>query len=425
MAERLKIHDTLSNAWVDNGALRVALDQSTTSQDVFGRLRVSEPYTIFDGKLINGKQPLFYDEIVSGGTASSTHNTGEASVSMVVANDLDYVIRQTKMVFNYQPGKAQYILFTGVMGEPTANTESRIGYFNTFGASAPYTANRDGLYFGQDGTNKYVAISKNGTEKKIIQSDWNVDTLDGTGSASNPSGINANWDYNQIFFIDFEWLGVGIVRYGKIIDGHFKVCHIENHANMNIATGAYMATPNHSVRYEIYSTGGSLTMKQICASVMSEGGLQPSGVTRSFGNETTPVAVSTTLTGLLFMRVNANKPWTTIDLDSFGILNTANSTDNYHYKLILNPTVAGTALNWNNLNDSAIDFARGVSNNAITNGTEIYADYASGKSPNARISADLIIKPGIAIDGTQDVFAICIKTFAGTDTFVASANTRE
>lgn len=418
-----KQSDYKSNVNQTDGKLHVIADigQGTSANDAFGRLRVSEPYTIFDSKLVADKQPLFYDDVTNG-TGTSTFNSGEASVSMAVSANNDYVIRQTFMSFNYQPGKAQYILCTGVIGEPTASTESRIGYFNTFGASAPYTSNRDGLYFGQDGTNKYVAISKNGTENKILQSSWNVDKLNGTGK----SGVTIDWNQNQIFFIDFEWLGVGIVRFGHVVDGAFIVCHIESHVNDSaVATGAYMSTPNHSIRYEVRSTGGSLTMKQICSSVMSEGGIEPSGVTRTVGNEVTSVSISTTLTGLLYLRLNSAKPCTTIQIADFGVLNTANNTGNYQYKLILNPTIGGTAPVYFNVTNSAIDFAVGVANNAITGGTELLSGYASGNSPQITVPTELLIRNGIAVDGTQDVIALCVRTLSGTDTFLGYKNIRE
>ena len=394
--------------------------QQGTAFDAFGRLRVSEPYTIFDSKLVNDKQPLFYDEVING-TATSTHNTGEASVSMTVNANGDYVIRETFMTFNYQPGKSQYILLTGVINEPTTNLETRIGYFNT-STTAPYTANRDGVYFGTDGTDKYVAISRNGTENKITQANWNVDKLDGTGV----SGITLDWDENQIFFIDFEWLGVGIVRFGMIIDGVFHVCHIESHVNdATVATGAFMQTPNHSVRYEIRSTGAVATMKQICSSVMSEGGIEESGVTRGVSNGTTAVSVGTTTTGILFWRLNSGRPCTTVALDSFSFLNTANNTNNYRWAIYRNPTIAGTAPTYTQETSSAIDVAPGVSGNTLTNGTILGQGYASGSTPAINFSTNTLINPGIAIDGTQDEFCLAIQTFSGTDTFVGSANLLE
>jgi hypothetical protein len=192
-----------------------------------------------------------------------------------------------------------------------------------------------------------------------------------------------------------------------------------------VATGAYMQTPNHSIRYEVRSTGGTLTMKHICASVMSEGGVEPSGVTRSVSNGVTPVSVSTTIEGILFLRLNSSRPCTHLEISNFGILNTANNTSNYRYALILNPTIAGTALSWSNLANSAIDYAVGQGDNTLTNGTYLTEGYTSGSLPNVSNDRQLVIRPGIALDGTQDVIALAVQTFSGADTFVGEMDILE
>src|SRR6056297_3209018 len=137
----------------------------TASIDAFGRWRVSEPFTIFDSKQLYDKQPLYWNEIENG-TGESTFDTNESSVLMSVSADGDYVIRQTYMRFDYQPGKSFRLFLTGLIGEHVANTESKIGYYNT-STTAPYTAECDGLCFGVDGTGKFVMVSDNGTQKKI------------------------------------------------------------------------------------------------------------------------------------------------------------------------------------------------------------------------------------------------------------------
>jgi len=389
------------------------------SIDAFGRWRVSEPYTIFDSKMVNDKQPLYYDEVTSG-TGAATHDTNEASVTMSVSTTGDYVIRQSFMRFNYQPGKSQQIFLTGIVKEPVANTESRIGYFNT-STTAPYTANRDGIYFGQDGTNNYVAISFNGTENKITQANWNIDPMDGTG----PSGKTADFDRVQIFFIDFEWLGVGRVRTGLVIDGKIFYIHEFNHANEPGQTTVYMQSPNHSVRYEAYSTGGSISMKQICASVASEGGVEASGVTRGITTGGAEVTVGTAIEGVLFYRLNQNTPCTTLVLDNFSAIDISNNAGNFEYYLILNPTIAGTTLTWNLETNSAIDVALGNGDNTLTGGTILLTGFATGDVPSVTIPSNLVINPGVSIDGTFDIVAIAVRMISGSDDFEAAANIRE
>lgn len=389
------------------------------SLDAFARLRVSEPHTIFDSKLITNKQPLFWDELTNG-TGSSTHNTNEASVTMTVSANADYVIRQTFMRFNYQPGKGQEILMTGILGEPVANATSKIGDFNT-SILAPYTADADGIYWGSDGTDNFVAISKFGTENKVTQANWNIDPMDGTG----PSGVAINYDRVQIFGIAFEWLGVGTVTMFHFIDGMTVPVHNFHHANVLNQTTVYMATPNHSLRYEVRSTGGTMSIKHICSTVISEGGIEPSGVTRAVDNGITPVNCGNVLEGVLYIRLNSANPCTTISPTSISVLNTSTATNNFYWCLIRNPTIAGTAPTYTNLANSAIDYAPGAGNNTLTNGQVLFCGYASGSSPEITIPVHLVLNPGIAISGTQDVFAIAVRMFTGTDDFVAAMNVLE
>ena len=90
------------------------------------------------------------------------------------------------------------------------------------------------FYRYKDGVNYFVRrtfVSGSAVDAdEIAQSDWNTDKLDGTG----PSGIILDESKAQILWWDFEWLGVGTVRCGFVIDGLFRTCHVFNHA---IVTG--------------------------------------------------------------------------------------------------------------------------------------------------------------------------------------------
>jgi hypothetical protein len=76
----------------------------------------------------------------------------------------------------------------------------------------------------------------------------------------------------QILWIDLEWLGAGSVRFGFLINGEYVPCHVMHHAN--IIDSVYMTTAILPVRYEITGTGNQ-TLKQICSTVISEGGYEP------------------------------------------------------------------------------------------------------------------------------------------------------
>jgi len=98
-------------------------------KDAFGRLRVSEPFTVFDGKQINDNLPLFWDDQeVSGSGTSSTYSMANARSRLAVsASTAGKRVRQTFMRFNYQPGKSQLVFMTGGLGAANGGITEDIG----------------------------------------------------------------------------------------------------------------------------------------------------------------------------------------------------------------------------------------------------------------------------------------------------------
>jgi|TARA_Y100000296_G_scaffold81659_1_gene109294 hypothetical protein len=383
--------------------------------DAFSRFRTSNPHTTFDSKLLVGKGAQVWDEVTAGG-ATSTHSSTDAAVSLAVSANNDYVIRQTFMRFDYQPGKSQLIFLTGVLGEPVANTSAKFGYFNS-STSAPYTADIDGIYFGSDGTDVYLAISKNGTETAFTQDQWD-DPMDGTGA----SGLTADWDSTQIFVIDFH-LAVGRVRYYLDIGGGLCLVHEIKNANAG-QTGAYMSSPNHSVRYEVRSTGGTLTAKQICCSIQSEGGKEPSGVSRGFNTGVTTQTLGTSLEAMIGYRLKSTHLDATVINELISLMATGN--EDTRWELQMNPTYSDSP-SWTSAGTtSPVEYAVGSGANAVSaDGERLAIGYASDNINDVNLDIKTVIHPGVAIDGTRDEIWLCASTVTGTGNYVAGVNVRE
>lgn len=247
-----------------------------TQSDAFGRLRVSNPLTLFDTQNKYTDQGQFVSNLVNGGT--STYNQNSNTFLLAVSGVGSSVVRETTKTFVYQPGKSLFVLNTFAMNTPTAGVTQRVGYYNT----------NNGVFFEVDGTTLNMVIrsysSGSVVEDRIPQSSWNGDTLLGTGGSSNLSGIELDPALTQIFWTDIEWLGVGSVRVGFVINGQYIVCHTFNHANVAGNTTTYMGTAVLPVRYEITTTGASATMRQICSTVISEGGYSLSGTPNGIGH---------------------------------------------------------------------------------------------------------------------------------------------
>lgn len=258
------------------GTAQVSFADEAT--DAFGRLRVSNPYTLYDTQARYYDHNQFSSNIA--GTANVVYNANSSSYQLNVGSgNGDSIQRETTKTFPYQPGKSLLVLSSFSMNTPKANLRQRVGFF---GAS-------NGIYFEVAGTTLNMVIRSSSTgvlvEDRIPQSQWNGDRLNGAGGANNPSGITLNPALDQIFWMDIEWLGVGTVRVGFIIDGVYITCHSFDHANTPSTlttdnTTTYMTTATLPIRYEITNTGATASasmMRQICASVISEGGFQLSG----------------------------------------------------------------------------------------------------------------------------------------------------
>ena len=237
------------------------------SGDAFGRLRVSSPLTLFDSSHRYKDNNLWEELLVgTGSTVGFVTAQGLIDISIGTASG-DSVIRETTKVFSYQPGKSLLVMNTFVPATPKSNLRQRVGYF---GAD-------NGMYFEINGTTPYFVERSlsTGTQTEVAQANWNIDKLDGTGV----SGITLDITKAQILWMDIEWLGLGTVRMGFVIDGQFIHAHSFHHANL--ITSTYITTASLPLRYEITNTGatsGSSTMKQVCSTVISEGGYELNGL---------------------------------------------------------------------------------------------------------------------------------------------------
>lgn len=244
----------------------IAGDNRVFGTDAFGRQRVSTPFTLGDNKNIHITDSEYVDRLVSGGTI--THAPDEAAFLLTVPPTTGAVAsRQTRMYYNYMPGKSQLILCSFQFGDMVSGVIRRVGYFD----------DENGLFLEQNGVAGVVyAVRRETTggvvrEHRVPQADW--------------VGGGSGWDFSkaQLLKIDFQWLGVGKIRF-FLSDGSDDIITSIFIANVNDTVS--MTSPNLPVRYEIVNegyTGGTapVSLKMICSTVISEGGYAEVGVDRS------------------------------------------------------------------------------------------------------------------------------------------------
>ncbi len=381
-----------------------------TQLDAFGRLRTSSPLTLFDSSHRYKDNNLWSSLTAVGSTYSFNPNQGlvELTVSNLSGSS---VIRETTKVFSYQPGKSLIVLNTFVMAPSANNLRQRVGYFGA----------NNGIYLQlNDGVISFVkrtSISGLVTEDIIPLSSWNGDKLDGSG----PSGLTLDITKAQIMWMDIEWLGVGTVRIGFVIDGQFIVCHSFHHAN--IINSTYITTASLPLRYEITnknSTSGSNTLKQICSTVISEGGYELRGLQQAVTLPiTSPRLLPTagTFYPLISLRLNPSPDRldAIVILTALSLMGIGNGI-NYNWQVVASGTTAGGI--WTNVSsDSAVEY--NITGTGFSGGRILASGFLNSSnqgSPTTDILKEALFKFQLERNGLTGIpYELAVVVAAGTD----------
>lgn len=407
---------------VDNSAVTQPVSLADGPQlDGFFRLRTSQPQTLFESKLVYDSQPLLWDDVeTSGSGTTSTHSTFRASQTLAVsASTAGTRTRQTFRRFNYQSGKSQLVLLTAVPGAGATGITKRWGYFD----------DSNGIYFELNGTSFSINRRTNATatpvDNSVAQASFNGDPLNGTGA----SGLTIDFSKAQIFFVDFQWLGVGRIRTGVIIGNTPVVAH--TFYGTNTLSSITMSTPNLPIRYSISNSGagGVASLECICSTVISESGSRSAGTARAIDRAISGLVTgvgSTAVVPVISMRLRSGYLGASVDLEALSVINTTDS--NFRWALILNPTIAGVdAASWTTLTNSAIEYdVSRTATNTISGGTVIAAGYTTDLVNAVSATTDNIIKLGSTIAGVSDQLVLVAQNLsASNETYYGSITFRE
>lgn len=383
----------------------------TTALDAFGRLRVSEPYTLFDSQNRYAADNQFDTSTASGGVLAFLPNESSCSMTVNTTSGSE-VVRQTFRNFPYQPGKSLLMMGTFTFAAGKINLRQRVGYFNT----------QNGCFFMQDGGNgtvlsftirTYVSGTASDADT-VTQANWNGDKLDGTG----PSGLLLDVTKTQILFMDFEWLGAGNVRCGFVLNGVYIVCHTFQNANQTGNTAVYMTTAILPIRYEITNTGitaSSSVMKQICSTVLSEGGYAQITADTVARRTAVLANIDTTFLPMISIRMNASTLGAVVLIKQVNVLPT--TIQNYEAVLVKNSVLTGAS--WVTGTFQNVDYD--VTATAMTVPTAasiVQSDYVTSTAQGRNALAgstgyNFDYQLGASLAGVSDIYTIGIRTISG------------
>lgn len=405
-----RLNALLGQLMASSGSIPVSINGTNT--DAFGRLRVSEPYTLFDSQSRYAADNQFSTS--TSGTGTSTFNANQSSVSMTVTGaGVGSVVRQSFRNMLYQPGKGLLVLATFQMDNGTsANLDQKVGYFNT----------QNGVFFRRTGgVNSFVVrsyVSGSASDARFVnQSDWNGDKLDGTGD----SGLTLDLTHPQILWMDFEWLGVGSVRCGFIINGQYIVCHTFQTANV-YGTTVYMTTAILPVRYEITTTTSAVaaTLTQICSSVVSEGGFEATSIEHIARRTTILNTINTAANFLPVISIRLASTALGAVILPNRIQFQPTTLQNYEIALIKNPVLTGAS--WTAMpSDSNVEYD--VSATAIaTAGTIVQNAYIANSGGGGQSSTaaptgfNWDTQLGVSLTNVSDIYTLGVRTISGATT---------
>jgi hypothetical protein len=360
--------------------------------DAFGRQRFSQPFTLFDSMLRYSKRTDLWDEaVVGGGTTNYLTNESSLELKTTVASG-DTVLRRSRRHFPYQPGKSLIIMASFVGNAPIAGLVQEVGYFD----------DDNGVMLRANGTSVQFVVRSSATgaiqEDIVNQSEWNIDSFAGL-----------DFTKANIFVTDLEWLGVGRVRCGFVVDGEIRYCHEFNHSNS--VDKVYMTSAILPASYRLYnssSIGSSAVLKQICTSVASEGGYQPTGPIYITGRGASGFTAVSSETMVAAIRMASGRTDNVIIPAQIDASIGGNPASNVvaQWRLRLNPTVSGTWL--------AAENGRGnvqtMSTGTFSGGTIIGAGLVASRSsiefdPESGLGLSL----GQSINGTSDIVILTIQ----------------
>lgn len=404
---------------------------SGSSVDAFGRLRMAESFTLADYKHIYGVNPDFLDKVGNGGTVS--HISNSAAVRLATTNNTSsQAIHQSRMYHNYMPGKSQLVLSSFVFYASVSNVTKRTGYFD----------DRDGIFFEQDGNgvlsmNIRSYVTGTPVVRKVIQSSWNGDTCDGTGD----SGWNLDITKTQLWWCDFQWLGVGKVRVGFVHEDSYIVAH--TFYNSDVLDTVYLSNPNLPVRCEISNTGTTVGghFDQICSTVISEGGYVETGIDYGVNSGTTLKSITAAAGVVPVMAVRLKNTFQTYPNRAFirsGALDVYASGNPVYWKILKINGLSDLTLSsptWTSVNDQSVaEYTLNVT--AFTGGYQISGGIAGTQSPGGSEKGTGSESKGGGLakrnfisqnyDSTDsEIYLVCAQAIGGTASVVADFTWRE
>lgn len=361
------------------------------------RLKVAPYQSVFFNTFQFGKETDVWDESLVG-VGTATHNELSSNVVMEVGSVAgSKVVRQTKNVMRYIPGRSASLTFAIRLEVPQVGIRRRFGLFD----------DNNGAYFEDDGGTYAYVIRSNTTgivsERRVTRDDWNGEKFDGNGY----TGVTADATKQQMISINYEWYGAGIVEFAWLMKNETIPSH--TFENSNTLDAVWCSTPFLPIRIEIENvTGvaGTHYIYQGSNSLIQEGEPEKLGILESVANPITgtTLAAANTFYPVVSLRLKSDSLSAVALIRS---LQTAtNDNTNVYWRLIENPTLTGAS--WTDHPDENSFVQYDTSATAMTDGNIVLSGFTiSGGSSLVEVDDKAALQIGRSGIGTiSDIYTL-------------------
>lgn len=356
---------------------RVPVD--TGVEDSFGRLKVAQPHLLFDSHFQYSLQEKVFIRSTDLG-ATITHDVNRAAVRLSCSATPNSRARfRTRNYFPYSPAFTNTVIGSFNFQGTNNGIVKRIGMFDE----------RNGYILESNSTIRVgirSSISGSPVTTYVDRANWNIDVMDGSGDEANPSGKTIDTTKQNIFYLQFQWLGSGSVVFGFVFDNRIYPVHRFDFAG-NI-TSLYSQTATLPIQAEILNNSGLASFFEFtCCSVVSNGALAQHGHLHSASNGITPRTLSATGVAYPVMSIRKAPGYSSIPVQILDLNCFSTSQDDFLVQIIHKPTLTGAV--WVNIPASFCQ--KDVSATAFTGG-EIVAEFYMKGNLQASERLDVISK---------------------------------
>lgn len=160
-----------------------------------------------------------------------------------------------------------------------------------------------GVSFPTNGSGTFSIVTTGVSPNNIFipQSSWNIDTLDGTGGAGNPSTVALNPQKGNVYAIQYQYLGFGAITFKVENPSTGELVHVHRIKYSNTDVLPSMSIPSYFFSMSSRNVGNNTSKKLYSASTAGfvEGQVRRLGTKR---NHRITKTVGTTLVPLFSLK---------------------------------------------------------------------------------------------------------------------------